>query len=64
VLVKAGAEVLVSVRQALCGASLGQLRETVEDEFLTMDEDEQSARMVMAKLESGFLRRFSTFQHE
>jgi F-type H+-transporting ATPase subunit epsilon len=64
VLVKAGAEVLVSVRQALCGAGLGQLRATVEDEFLTMDEDEHNARMVMAKLESGFLRRFGTFQHE
>lgn len=64
ILVKAGRDVLVSVRQALGGADLGQLRETVEREFLTVDEDAQSVRSVMAKLESGFLRRFTTFQHE
>jgi F-type H+-transporting ATPase subunit epsilon len=64
VLVKTGADVLVSVRRAMGGTDLGQLREAVEKEFLTVDEHEQSARNVMAKLETGFLRRFSTFQHE
>lgn len=64
ILVKAGRDVLVSGRQALGGADLGQLRETVERDFLTVDEDTQSVRSVMAKLESGFLRRFTTFQHE
>ena len=46
------------------GTDLGQLREAVEREFLTLDEHEQSVRSVMAKLESGFLRRFAAFQHE
>jgi F-type H+-transporting ATPase subunit epsilon len=64
ILVKAGRDVLVSVRQALGGSDLGQLRETVERDFLTADEDAQNVRSVMAKLESGFLRRFTTFQHE
>ncbi len=64
VLVKTGAEVLVSVRRALGGADLGQLRDSVEKEFLTLDENEQSVRSVMAKLESGFLHRFVAFQHE
>lgn len=64
VLVKTGTDVLVSVRQALGGADLGQLRVAVEENFLTETEEEQSARSVMAKLESGFLRRFATFQHE
>jgi len=64
VLVKTGADVLVSVRRAMSGSDLGQLREAVEKEFLTLDENEQSARTVMAKLETGFLRRFATFQHE
>ena len=63
-LVKAGLDVLVSVRRALGGTDLGQLRASVEKEFLTLDEHEQSVRMVTAKLESGFLRRFATFQHE
>lgn len=64
VLVKTGPDVLVSVRQALGGTDLNQLREKVEKEFLTLDEHEQSTRTVMAKLETGFLRRFATFQNE
>ena len=40
VLVKTGADVLVSVRRALGGADLGQLRAAVEKEFLTLDERE------------------------
>ena len=64
VLVKAGAEVLVSVRRAIGGTDLGQLRAAVEKEFLTLDENEQSARTAVAKLETGFLRRFAALQHE
>ena len=64
VLVKTGPDVLVSVRRAIGGTDLGQLRDAVEAEFLTLDEHEQSVRLVVAKLETGFLRRFATFQHE
>jgi F-type H+-transporting ATPase subunit epsilon len=64
VLVKAGYNVLVSVRRAMGGTDLGQLRTAVEQEFLTLDEREQGVRSVMAKLEAGFLRRFASFQHE
>ena len=64
VLVKACQDVLVSVRRAIGGTDLGQLRDAVEKEFLTLDEHEQNVRSVTAKLESGFLRRFATFQHE
>jgi len=64
VLVKTGPDVFVSVRRALHGTDLGQLRAAVEQEFMIMDEHEQSVRSVMAKLEMGFLRRFVSFQHE
>ena len=64
VLVKTGQDVLVSVRRALGGADLGQLRDAVEQEFLSLNEHEQMVRSVMAKLEVGFLRRFVGFQHE
>ena len=64
VLVKAGPEVLVSVRRAMGGADLGQLRAAVEREYLTLDEDEQNLREVSAKLESGFVHRFAKFQHD
>ena len=64
VLVKTGFDVLVSVRRAIAGTDLGQLRDSVEKEFLTLDEREKSVRSVMAKMETGFLRRFASFQHE
>jgi F-type H+-transporting ATPase subunit epsilon len=64
VLVKAGAEVLASVRRAVTGADLGQLRQAVEQEYLVLDEHEQNVRSVMAKLETGLQRRMATFQQE
>lgn len=64
VLVKTGPHVLVSVRRAISGTDLGQLRDAVGKEFLTLDEHEQNVRTVMAKLETGFLRRFASFQNE
>ena len=64
VLVKTGMEVLVSVRRAIGGTDLGQLHAAVEKEFLTLDENEQSVRSAVAKLETGFLQRFAKFQHE
>ena len=64
VLVKSGPDVLVSVRRAIGGTDLSQLHDAVKQEFLTLDEREQSVRLVTARLETGFLRRFATFQHE
>jgi len=64
VLVKTGPDVLVSVRGAIGGTDLGQLRDAVDREFLSVDEHEQSVRLAVAKLETAFLRRFATFQHE
>lgn len=63
-LVKTGSAVLVSVRRALRGTDLAQMRDSVEREFLTLDEDERDARSVIAKVEAGFLRRFASLQHE
>lgn len=64
VLVKTGTDVLVSVRRALGGTDLSQLRNSVEREFLAVDEHEQTIRAVMTKLESGFLSRYARVQHE
>jgi F-type H+-transporting ATPase subunit epsilon len=57
VLVKTGPDVLVSVRRALVGRDLGQLREAVEREFLTLDERERNMRSVLAKMEGDLIRR-------
>jgi F-type H+-transporting ATPase subunit epsilon len=64
VLVKTGADVLVSVHRALSGVDLGQLRDAVEQEFLTLNEHEQSVRSVLAKMESDFIRRMEAFHNE
>jgi F-type H+-transporting ATPase subunit epsilon len=64
VLVKSGRNVLVSVRRAIGGADLDQLRSAVEEEFLALDDLAQNVRAVMAKLETGFLRRLVAYQHE
>lgn len=55
ILVKAGLEVLVSVRNAIGGGDLGKLQESVEKDFVDLDETERKVRSVMAKLESGFI---------
>lgn len=55
ILIKAGTDVWVSVRNAVGGSNLGKLRESVEKEFLTLDEKEKNVRSVMAKLESSFI---------
>ncbi len=64
VLIKTGPVVLVSVRRAIEGKDLAQLRDTVEKEFLTLDESEQNVRSTLAKMETGLLRRFAAFQNE
>lgn len=58
VMIKSGAEVLVSVRNAIGDAPLGKLRSLVEKEMMHLDESEINARSVMAKLETGFIRSF------
>jgi len=64
VLIKAGADVVVSVRRATGGTDLGQLRDAVQREFLSLDEQAFSVRAATSKLESGFVSRFASFHHD
>ena len=64
ILVKAGNDVSISVRNAIGGASLGQLNEAVNREFLSIDEREKNVRSVMAKLEIGFIRRLEELRQK
>jgi F-type H+-transporting ATPase subunit epsilon len=64
VMVKTGPQVLVSVRGAVAGTDLRQLRETVEHEFMSYSEQERSFRKELAKTESDFARRLTEFNHE
>ncbi|WP_341303269.1 F0F1 ATP synthase subunit epsilon [Pseudomonas sp. TMP25] len=62
VLVKTGPDVVISVRHALRGTDLAHLHDAVEQEFLTLDEQQQAVRAAMAKLETGFMRRFASLR--
>ena len=63
VLVKAGPDVLVSVRQAIGGTDLSQLHEAVKSKFLKLDQQERNVRDAVAKMQSGFLGRFAELKH-
>lgn len=58
VLLKAGAEVLVSVRSAVRAEGLKDVRKKVEKRYQELNEREKRSRSVLAKFESDFIRRF------
>jgi F-type H+-transporting ATPase subunit epsilon len=64
ILVKTGEEVIVSVRKAIGGADLGELHRAVEKEFLHISQEERDLRNTLAKLEVGFVRRFTLLKKE
>jgi F-type H+-transporting ATPase subunit epsilon len=63
VLIKTGLSVFISVRNAIPGTDLGQLREAVEREFLDLNERERSARSALARMESDLIHRMATFHN-
>lgn len=64
ILIKTNDEVVVSVRNAIKGTSLEELRKSVETEFKNLDEKEKTVRAVLAKLESGFMRSLEKFRRD
>ncbi|NTU91886.1 MAG: F0F1 ATP synthase subunit epsilon [Chlorobiaceae bacterium] len=64
ILVKTGASVVISVRNAIGETDLGHLQHAVEQEFLKLDERERDLRDSLAKLESGFIRRYMELRHD
>jgi F-type H+-transporting ATPase subunit epsilon len=64
VLVKAGDQVTVSVRRAIGGADLGQLKDAVERDFRKLDEQERNVRTAVAKMESGLMGRLAEFEND
>jgi F-type H+-transporting ATPase subunit epsilon len=62
VLIKTGADVMVSVRRAIRGADLAQLHQAVVREFLTLDEGARALRAATHRIETGFLRRFAALR--
>jgi len=57
ILVKTGPEVVVSVRHAVVGTDLNQLRDTVEQTFMQQSTEERQVYSVYQKMESDFIHR-------
>lgn len=57
-LVKQADVVRVSTRQAVLGGDLGELRQRVEEEFVSLDERQRAYQSAVASLEAHFLRGF------
>jgi F-type H+-transporting ATPase subunit epsilon len=64
VLIKTGPDINISVRNAIGGRVLGQLREAVTHEFMKSNEQERNMRRAMAKMESSFIQRLAEMRHE
>ena len=64
IVVKKGRQVRVSVRNALAGTDLAELKQLVQTEFLSLTEQEREVRAVLARLESGFMRGFKSLNSQ
>ena len=63
VLVKQGADVTVSTRNAATGEALERLEERVARQFRRRDAEAQKALQALNKIEAGFVRCFLDIQH-
>jgi F-type H+-transporting ATPase subunit epsilon len=59
VLVKAGQEVLISVRRAVGGTDLAQLRTAVARDFLVHNAEQESLRSSLVKIDSSLISRLA-----
>lgn len=58
ILVKIGPQVLISVRDAVRGATLEELKQAVDNQFLEVMRQEEASRAALKKLEADTIRRF------
>jgi F-type H+-transporting ATPase subunit epsilon len=64
ILVKTGQNVLISVRNAIAGTDLKQLRDAVEQDFLKLTEEEKNAQQAATKMESRFVGGLAKLHNE
>ncbi|MEA3470030.1 MAG: F0F1 ATP synthase subunit epsilon [Thermodesulfobacteriota bacterium] len=58
ILVKCGNEVLISAFNAVLDKDLSRLQQLVVEHFVSLNEQQQTARSALARLEAGVVRRF------
>jgi len=64
VLVKVGAQVLVSVRDAIGGSDLGRLQEAVKQRFLTLDKQQRDVHDALVRMEGRFVGQIVELFHD
>ncbi len=64
ILVKCGGEVLISALNGVLGEDLTQLRHLVAKRFVTLDEQQRTARSALARLEAGVVRQFMEMEEQ
>ena len=64
VLVKTGADVRISVRRAVGGSNLEELKDTVQRSFAVTDQRQQDVRIALSKMEAGLVGQLSRWRHE
>jgi F-type H+-transporting ATPase subunit epsilon len=62
VLVKTGADVLVSVRRAIGGADLSALHQAVKQQFSVLDDQQREVRAAITKMEGSLIGGLVQFQ--
>lgn len=62
ILVKCDRQVWLSTRNAVSGKDLNSLRQTVDEEFKRLDEQQKKARCAIARLEATILRQFMALE--
>jgi F-type H+-transporting ATPase subunit epsilon len=58
ILVKVGRQVLISVRDAVRGDTLEELKQAVDNQFRLSMKQEEASRAALKKLEADTIRRF------
>jgi F-type H+-transporting ATPase subunit epsilon len=64
VLVKTGADVRISVRRAIGGSNLEELKDTVQRSFAVTDQRQRDVRVALSKMEAGIVGQLARWRHE
>ncbi len=63
VLTKAGSDVFISVRNAIAGSDLGELKKQVEEDFLKLSGEQQTIHTAMLRMETRLIAQLVACQH-
>ncbi len=63
VLTKAGSDVFISVRNALAGSDLSELKKQVEEDYLKLSAEQQTIHTAMVRMETRLIAQLVACKH-